>query len=305
MNPLVIKQMLNRKYNPWHISNSGEKETDKQLVPANDMDEPFVVIHQLRLSSRYHRTQMAGEIDFLVVSRLGLMVMEVKGGVMGFGERSDVDTGYYRVLGDGEKQDVNDPFLQVDGNAAAIKKYLIQKDLRNIFVGSMVCFPECEFYRDGISVDELWHRGHPENLPLMILSALEQQREMFRENERNRGCTRYIEWKELEEEAMQEISEALEPEFDPSRYKKLLKVNLEENERRREQGLDILMGLEENQRLMIQGPPGSGKTVFALHITDRLCRKEEKKGIYICWNELLLEEMKQRLSESQMDISEQ
>jgi hypothetical protein len=50
--------MIHRLYNLWHISNSGEKETDKQFSVQADSDEIFYVIHQMRLSSRFHRTQM-------------------------------------------------------------------------------------------------------------------------------------------------------------------------------------------------------------------------------------------------------
>jgi len=54
--------------------------------------------------------------------------------------------------------------------------------------------------------------------------------------------------------------------------------------------------------LIIQGPPGSGKSTYALDIITRLCRKEGLQGLYICWNELLLEEMKYRLADPEIDI---
>ncbi|HOX75963.1 MAG TPA: hypothetical protein PLB27_14680, partial [Bacteroidales bacterium] len=62
--------MIHRLYNPWQITNSGEKEADKQLSVQKDDGEQMFVMHGLRLSSRYHRTQMAGECDFVVLTRL-------------------------------------------------------------------------------------------------------------------------------------------------------------------------------------------------------------------------------------------
>ena len=165
--------MIHRQYNPWQISNSGEKETDKQLSVMADSGELFCVIHQMRLSSRYHKTQMAGECDFVVLTRLGLMIIEVKGGIIGYGEQPDGGTGFYRLVTQRTREAVANPFLQADGNADAVKKYLFEKGLKNIFVGSMACFPECEFNMQGIGEDDLWHRGHKMKLDELILDSLE------------------------------------------------------------------------------------------------------------------------------------
>ena len=191
--------MIHRQYNPWQISNSGEKETDKQLSAMADSGELFYVIHQMRLSSRYHRTQMAGECDFVVLTRLGLMIIEVKGGIIGYGNQPDGGTGFYRLVPNRTRETVANPFFQVDGNADAVKKYLLEKGLKNIFVGSMVCFPECEFNMNGIGEDDLWHRGQKMKLDEMILDSLERQIEKFHVNEVRKGVTRCIEWKELDE----------------------------------------------------------------------------------------------------------
>jgi len=78
--------MLTRLYNPWHITNTGEKEADKQLSVGANMGEKMLVIHGLRISSRFHKVQMAGECDFVILSHLGIMVIEVKGGSIGFGK---------------------------------------------------------------------------------------------------------------------------------------------------------------------------------------------------------------------------
>jgi len=294
--------MIHRLYNPWQITNSGEKEADKQLSVQKDDGEQMFVMHGLRLSSRYHRTQMAGECDFVVLTRLGIMVIEVKGGIIGYGNQPEGGTGYYRLVGDRKKESLDNPFIQVDGNADAIQKYLLEKNLRNIFVGKMVCFPECAFNRNSIGQEDLWHRDHEQTLSGMIIASLERQRQKFRDTEIRNGIARYIQWKELDEEEMKRICDALEPEFSPSAQKSLVKLNLAEADRRTSEGLVILSGLNENRRLIIQGPPGSGKSTYAIDIIIRLCRNEGLTGLYICWNELLLEEMKSRLADPDIDI---
>ena len=294
--------MIHRLYNPWHITNSGEKEADKQLSHARDSDEPMYVMHSLRLSSRYHRIQMAGECDFVVIARPGIMVIEVKGGIIGYGSQPDGGTGYYRLVSDRKKEALDDPFSQVDGNADAIQKYLMDKNLKNIFVGRMVCFPECGFGRSSVSKDDLWHRDHELSLPEMIIDSLEAQIERFREKETSRGASQHIRWKELEEDEIKSICNALEPEFNPDTYRSALKLNLSESDRRLKEGVTILRGLNENRRLIVQGPPGSGKSTYALDIIIRLCKNEGLKGLYLCWNELLLAEMQSRITDPSAEL---
>ena len=294
--------MIYRLYNPWHIANSGEKETDKQLSVQKDDRESMFVMHGLRLSSRYHRTRMAGECDFVVLTRLGIMVIEVKGGIIGSGKQPEGGIGYYRLVGDRKKESLDNPFIQVDGNADAIQKYLLGKNLRNIFVGRMVCFPECGFKRSSVSEDDLWHRDHELPLPDMIIDSLQWQIEKFRENETRRGVLNHIQWKEFEEDEIKSICNSLEPEFQPDAFRSTLRLNLSESDRRIREGISILSGLNENRRLIIQGPPGSGKSTYALDIIMRLCKNEGLKGIYLCWNELLLEEMKSRVADPSAEI---
>ena len=294
--------MIYRLYNPWHIANSGEKETDKQLSVQKDDRESMFVMHGLRLSSRYHRTRMAGECDFVVLTRLGIMVIEVKGGIIGYGKQPEGGIGYYRLVGDRKKESLDNPFIQVDGNADAIQKYLLGKNLRNIVVGRMVCFPECGFKRSSVSEDDLWHRDHELPLPDMIIDSLQWQIEKFRENETRRGVLNHIQWKEFEEDEIKSICNSLEPEFQPDAFRSTLRLNLSESDRRIREGISILSGLNENRRLIIQGPPGSGKSTYALDIIMRLCKNEGLKGIYLCWNELLLEEMKSRVADPSAEI---
>ncbi len=262
-------------------------------------------MHQVRISSVYHPRQMAGECDFIVIARPGLMIIEVKGGVIGYGSQPGGGTGYYRLKSERTREALDNPFLQVDGNSAAVKKYLNDKGLRNIFVGSMVCFPECVFTMRGLGEDDLWHRDYGMPLPDMIIDSLERQIEKFRENERRKGVARMVGWKELDEDEMQRITVALEPGFDPVRYRSLIRMSIDEADRRIKEGLAILSGLNGNSRMIIQGPPGSGKSTYAFDTILRLCRDEGKKGLYICWTRLLAAEMKMRISDPDADLPEE
>jgi hypothetical protein len=294
--------MIHKLYNPWHITNSGESETDKQFSASRESDENFYIIHQLRLSSRFHRTQMAGECDFLVLTELGVMVIEVKGGVIGLGKSDMGDNGYYRYTSETKKEGIKDPFIQVDGNADAVKKYLKDKKFQDVFVGSMACFPECVFTDEVIGKGSLWHRGHDLQLMEMIAEAMALQIEEFHAKQKAKGNMHLAAWRSLEKQDMENICNALKPEFEPRLLLTKAKMNLDESSRRLEEGLHVLHGLNGNRMLIVQGPPGSGKSTYAFDLITRLCNREGKKGLYLCWNELLAADMQSKLNHPDLGV---
>jgi len=288
--------MIHRLYNPWQITNDGEREADRHFVFHGNMeDEPIYIIHSLRISSRYHRIQMSGECDFLVITRFGIMIVEVKGGIIGYGAMGEGDHGFYRIMGDDQREPVKNPFNQADENAHAIQNFLWDSGLNNIFVGSFVCLPECVFSYDGVEFEDLWHRGLDEKLLPTIIHSLQKQIAAFNEKQGERNFVFRIIWETLSEEQMVKLTDLLKPEFDPKRFLSQSRLNLGESERRLEEGLHILHGLSENQRIMVQGPPGSGKSTYAFDLIVKLCKSNEKKGLYLCWNEFLSARMYNKL----------
>lgn len=290
--------MINRLYNTWHITNDGEREADKQLFLPSDLKHEYLSIHyQVRISSRFHKTQMAGECDFIIFSRLGILILEVKGGVMGYGASDKGDHDFYRVINGNEKELVKNPFTQADANANAIKSYLVEKGLTNIFVGSAVCFPECVFDHDSIEYNYLWHRGHQTGLVEMILHSLKDQISDHYEKYSGRNFVWPITWKELGEQEIHHLTDLVKPEFQSGLYMTHTKLSIAESERRLEEGVHILRGLNENQRIMVQGPPGSGKSTYALDLIEQQCSRKNKKGLYLCWNEFLASDVNQKVQE--------
>jgi hypothetical protein len=291
--------MIKRLYNSWHITNDGEREADRQMVlPGKMEDESIFVMHSLRISSRFHRVQMSGECDFVIFSKLGIMVAEVKGGIMGYGSADHKDHGFYRLTGDDRRDPVKNPFVQADENAHAIQSFLREKGQLNIFVGSVVCFPECVFDCDGMEYKYLWHRGCDKEWLPMIMDSQREQIAEFYEKQDERNVAMRITWEILDEARMGALTEILKPEFDPRRSLSQARLNLGESERRLEEGLHILHGLSENQRIMVQGPPGSGKSTYAFDLIVGLCKSKEKKGLYLCWNEFLAARMNHKLQQA-------
>jgi hypothetical protein len=157
--------MIHRLYNPWQITNDGEREADRHLVlPVERAGEIVYVLHSLRISSRYHRVQMSGECDFVIFTTKGIMVVEVKGGIIGHGDSDHGKNAFYRLSEDDHREPVKNPFKQADENAHAIMDFLRDSGYHSVFVGSFVCFPECVFDYRGVDFQDIWHRGNETRL---------------------------------------------------------------------------------------------------------------------------------------------
>jgi len=287
--------MIHHLYNECHITNSGEKSVFRSLYLSGEYkNETVYVFNQWRVSSGLHKTQMVGECDFIVITRLGMMVLEVKGGEIGYEISSNKEYGYYRLNQSNQKEFLKkDPFIQVDGNADAVRKHLIEKQWPHLFVGRLVCFPESSF--SNCTNDDLWYLGHSKSLIKMIFDSLKCQIRKNQELNANKNYVFHHTWDELTVEQIEKLRDDLKPAFDLNVVQTKNKLNLEESRVRLDMGLNILAGLRENQRIMVQGPPGSGKSTYALDLMKSLCKDENKTGIYFCWNELLAARMKLKL----------
>jgi hypothetical protein len=283
--------MIHRRYNHWFIDNHGERAVDKLLDDEAYPEEDLVVEHGLRISGDYHKNQMAGECDFLIVCCLGVLVVEVKGGIIGYGEISEGNQGYYRQINPDTREPLRNPFIQSDGYKDAIIEFLKKKGIDHVFVGSLVCFPECQFDAKGIGTGSLWHTGCEAKFTESIYVELEDQIEHFNKIYSSR------EWKQLELAEMTALCESLSPRFDPEIRQSHLVRNRNEARDRLRQGLEILKGLDENRRIAVQGPPGSGKSTYALDLIRRIINDEDARGLYLCWNELLASHLNQVVAE--------
>ncbi len=120
------------------------------------------------------------------------------------------------------------------------------------------------------------------SLEAFINSVFEYTKEKHRKHFRN--------YRDLSTREIESIKSILSPIIgDKNKYNKIdtykwLNIS----------NLEILNGLYKNQRIMIEGPPGSGKTTIAKAFIDR---QIGKKGIYLCWNNLLMHHTKHLIKE--------
>jgi DNA polymerase III delta prime subunit len=297
-------------YDPAYIQDNGEIRAHIGITDElKYVDEEWHLIHSLRISGKYHRGQKAGECDFVLVSKWGIMIVEVKGAKIILEENSlfqlKASTGARRRIR---------PFSQVEDNASGMEEFLKDNNLPFTFIGRVVLFPECEFRYSGISYEILWHMGSKQSMFSFIRAELLRQKEEYREktlarlyhalerDPENEDIRRRIErtgtaFPNLRSNELDQLLKALLPKVVGEDSRNRYIVSRENAQSYSEINQAFLMGLHRNPRLMVQGPPGCGKSTYALELIRRQAEKEEETGtgLFLCWNEFLACSIRHRI----------
>ncbi|RZK12533.1 MAG: DUF2075 domain-containing protein [Flavobacterium sp.] len=245
----------------------------KELAESSD---DWYVWHDLKLPSHsdqfneYKKTSC--QIDFLILSNSGVLVLEVKGGPISISQNSFY---YGRSLDSKMKQD---PFRQAEGYKYTLKDKILN-NLSKCFFCYAVAFPHVDYPFETKLFDEniLWTKRrsskYNNSIETFIKSVFEYSKNQHRKYDRV--------YPNLGQNEITVIQKTLSPliwdknNYDDTNTLEWLQIN----------NLEILEGLYKNKRIMIQGPPGSGKTTIAKAFIDK---QNGKKGVYICWNNLLM-----------------
>ncbi|MBK7851561.1 MAG: NERD domain-containing protein [Bacteroidetes bacterium] len=265
---------LKKLYSTYHITNSGELKTSQMLeLELSYHPGYWQLIHSfLRGKSR---KDSAGECDFILIGEKGILVLEVKGS-----QWKLQDHRFSQKKGE-EWINKESPFVQVRENKSALIDILHKNGIRDVLVANAVVFPECTFPLQD-PPDPFWHLGKAEevSLSLFLEEVLEEQFALQTE-------TNGLRLNVLSRDRMEQISKLLCPQVMPNEVLAHLLLSQDEAKRRASDNLRILDGLNENKRILIQGPPGSGKSSYALAMAARKSAEGYKKILYLCWNELL------------------
>jgi hypothetical protein len=274
---------LHRHYNRNLIDNAGEKAFDQALEDLHDdPDRTWHVCHAVRVGR--HPTKKTAEHDFVLVTRQGVVVVEVKGGIVG------MRNGQFLHLPDdrvhfSERPFQENPLHQAQGCAASLIQWCKEKEVRDTLVTPAVAFPMCAFGHADGAYRIIWSKATAEPLAEFLLGVLSDAR-------------RTAPWaRDLAPELQQRLVAAFTPTVMPQHRAAQLQVGTDLADRRMGENDRILDGLAENRRIMVQGPPGSGKSPYALRHMQRMAAKG-LRGLYLCWNELLAAHMRHRVQEA-------
>lgn len=253
------------KMSPAVISQSTRSSAEKRLFGLlKDVLEPgWVAVHSLNLAD--HQYKRWGEADFILIAPQGVLVLEVKGGRVA----RNFD-GLWEYTDRNGESHLNDesPFKQAEGAMLAVQKFLNDhlpsNKARLISYGHGVAFPDIEFR---ISSPE-WASEQAGSSHEVAKNAQTLQRwihQLFAFWS-NRNRRREL----LDANTIRLITDALRPQFEilPSLTQRIRGAAEILNLATLEQ-VAILDGLAANERIVITGGAGTGKTVLAAELARR------------------------------------
>lgn len=232
-----------------------------------------------------------GEADFVILHpRYGIMVVEVKGGDMFYSPKT---LSWDRR---GAQHTVKDPFDQASRNLHAIEKQLIDRSFGGYqqlpFSRSRcVVFPHCDYHGTlppGAHASMLFGASDLESLGDRIENLFKMQP--------------FVPAQSLSEGILDGITKGLSSTF---KLVPALWAEIEDQERKifrfTEDQLGILKVLQGHHRAAVQGVAGSGKTILAI-TKARAFADEDKKVLFVCFNEMLADWLQSNLSDEYRDL---
>lgn len=267
----------------------GEIDIYRQLW--NDLSNSSLdwdVWHDLKLPEHsdnfnYYKKNSA-QIDFLVLCKYGILVLEVKGGSISTRD----NTFFYGK--NFETPIRQNPFKQAEGYKYTLKDNILN-NLKGCFFCEATAFPHVDYPFESKLIDKklLWTsfiaKDYDDSIEKFLLNVFEYSKNKHKKHFRN--------YDEISPKEYVAIKKILSPIIGDRNQINTINTL----EWLGIQNIEILDGLYKNPRIMIEGPPGCGKTTIAKAFIDK---QLNKNGIYLCWNNLLMHYTKSMLTERQL-----
>ena len=249
-----------------------------QNAPGTD---DWVCLHSLALAR--HDAKRRGEVDFLLLTRKGVLLLEVKGGRIA---RRDGAWEFTNRWGDTERK-YEGPYQQASGAMFSLERDLKAKfgkehRLGRLLFGYGVLFPDIEFDDYGTEGDraityDLRDRTTAFSAFVDRLAAYSRQQD---------PTLRYA----PTEKDIQDLTDFLRGDFDriPPLGTRMDEVTGRLLELTREQ-YHLLDAYASPMfpRLLIQGGAGTGKTLLAVECAIREAQGSPGKTLFLCYNRML------------------
>jgi hypothetical protein len=261
----------------------GEREMFARLK-LDPGTKDWTVLHSLDIAE--HRTQVAGEIDFVViVPAMGVLCIEVKAH---HSIRCENGLWYY---GSDARPERRGPFRQASDAMHSIRNRLVQgrPDLRGVVFWSAVVFPYVEFRQQSPEwhswqvIDATMFMSRP--ISQVLLNVLDQAHHLLRART---DVTWYSRGRrEPSGEQCCTITQALRPDFEFYEPSRLRAARLQDEVKHyTEEQFVALEAMQENPRVVFVGPAGTGKTTLAVECARR-AQGVDHRTLMICYNRLL------------------
>lgn len=262
-------------------SNAEKKMYD--VLQKLDLEDAYV-LHSLGLPR--HKNKIYGEIDFVVVCKRGAACLEIKGGRVECRDGKWLFIDRYGV----ERHKPEGPFAQVTGNMFSLLtelklKFAKNTRMQNILVACGVVFPDIEFKSSSQEIiPEIVYDNKTENITSYINEVFD-----YWEKRQHREPAK------LSKADVKDIVGYLRGEFSfiPTLSSRLDAVERNLIRLTSEQSR-VMMALEGNTHLLIEGGAGTGKTLLAAEYAVRRAEAGDKV-LYLTYNKNLSNNINQQI----------
>ena len=238
--------------------------------------------------------QSSIQIDFLLACEKGIVIVEVKGGKIGI--QSGV---FYLENKDGKVNLERTPFDQADDYMYALTNNKVI-DKRKVFITTVCAFPHTRMSKtnDNDEMDQGWK----------LWSSIQQEEgelsfaDFFLNVIEKDNAKKRIYKPDLCNDEVIDAIKTLMYNFSDDSNRIYSNVSIESIiEWLQIDNLRLFDSLRKNQRLVIEGGPGTGKTTLAKAFIKK---HSDLRGLYVCWNKLLESKIRSELNKEGLDRCE-
>ena len=277
---------------PKIISDSASIAEKKVFYELEKLNDDYTIFHSVNLPK--HLYKIEGEIDFVIICKLGILCLEVKGGYV---ERKEGIWKFTDKNGNTNEKSEG-PYEQVEGNMYTLMKYLKDKfgeqsNIASTQFANAVFFTDIdEFVINDISfIKEITiDKNRLENNKLEKIIQ-----DIYNYYSRRNYDTYHFYRRGLSEKDLGILSRFFSEDFG---YSYSLKQEIKDVEKQiikfTEMQQEAFKEMEDNDRIIIKGSGGTGKTLILYEQAVRQAI-EGKKVIFICFNKLLSKFLNKKL----------
>jgi hypothetical protein len=250
----------------------------KLFNELKDTSDDFYIWHDLKFAThsetRNPYKKNEAQIDFLLVCKKGICILEVKGGHVEF-HNSEFN---FRHKGELVLMKQN-PLKQAEGYKFTLKEKILQKYSKKLFIDVCVFpFTNIDFGQHRNLFGEAIYSKIQDERGITLSQFIIKRFIDTKDKVENKHGFKFA---ELTDKELIDIRHILSPRMQD------LNPFISNKDTYQWLGLknfEVFNGLSKNDRVLIEGIPGCGKTTFALAYADQ---KRHLKGLYLCWNRLL------------------
>lgn len=263
----------------------------KLFNELNNRPENYLIWHDLKLAthseSRNPYKKSEAQIDFILLCKKGICVIEVKGGIV------EHKNNEFSFRHDGKLVPMKqNPLKQVEGYKFTLKEKVLEKYSKKLFVDVCVFpFSDIDFSQQKMLFGKIIYTNVQAQRGISLIDFISDR---FNTTKAQLESKHGFNFEVVTDKEFQEIKNKLSPLLTDSNPYVNNKLTYEWLGLK---NFEAFNGLIKNQRILIEGIPGCGKTTFALAYADQ---KRHLKGLYLCWNRLLKVQIKSKLNNRQL-----